>query len=675
VTEVQELVARLRLKDDMTGPLRKVRAGVLGVQNVINSPRFQKGVAQIGTGIRNSAAIAGVGLALLTTQVAAGLNSLIELEKQTAQTNAVIKSTGGIAGITAEDVRRLSEEYESLNATIGDETIREAQNLLLTFTNVRKEAFEPALAAILDMNTAMGKGPDGLQSTVIAVGKALNDPIRGITALRRVGVQFTKDQEAQIKALVETNDVYGAQQIILAELNKEFGGSFLAQGDTTAGKVAKFRDAIEDLQRSLATALLPAIGKVADALSDFLQRPDVIKGAEDLGKAIGDLFNDENLAAGGRIFSEVFEAARAAAPTIAAAAKITGEVVKTAVSLFRSLPPELQRIAIGAFAINKLTGGLVTNLASGLIGGVLKQLVSGVVNVRGATVIVQGGVGGAAGGAAAAGAKGGLGVVSKVFLAGAAAATFAVVVAELKGIRDEQSKANQRQASEFSTQTVKFAGEATLKDMYSALAGIEADQERLTNGLTPEAIAYQLNIDGVRDAVEQSAATLRLAIEKANTKALTSVTPGEIKTHTGLDKIDSTTKSQLRALFENTGVTRTTSDYVADQVKRNADATNRAKAAVDQVTAVARQTKSAVDLVRNATNAVRTTTASVKAATDRVDDAVERNITVLRNKKLGVRLYNTVSIRAQTVINGRVYQANVDRQNYYVKPGTVAIPE
>jgi hypothetical protein len=54
---------------------------------------------------------------------------------------------------------------------------------------------------------------------------------------------------------------------------------------------------------------------------------------------------------------------------------------------------------------------------------------------------------------------------------------------------------------------------------------------------------------------------------------------------------------------------------------------------------------------------------------------VERNITVLRNKKLGVRLYNTVSIRAQTVINGRVYQANVDRQNYYVKPGTVAIPE
>jgi hypothetical protein len=674
VTEVQELVARLRLKDDMTGPLRKVRAGVLGVQNVVNSPRFQKGIAQIGTGIRNAGIVAGLGLAALSTQIAAGLQSLIELEEQEAQTNAVIKSTGGVAGITADDVRRLSEQFEDLNATIGDETIREAQNMLLTFTNVRKEAFEPALAAILDMNTALGKGPEGLSSTAILVGKALNDPERGLTALRRVGVQFTKDQEKVIKRLLETGDVLGAQQIILQELNTEFGGSFLAQGDTTAGKVAKFKDSIEDLQRSLAEALLPTIGRVAEGLADFFKDPTVIAAVKDLGEGIAGLFSEDNIRGGAGVLRDVIGAARDAAPTIKDAAVTVVDLVKGAVGLFRSLPPELQRLAIGAFAINKLTGGLVTNLASGLIGGVLKQLVSGVVNVRGATVIVQGGVGGAATGAAGA-AKGGLGVVSKVFLAGAAAATFAVVVAELKGIRDEQSKANQRQASEFSTQTVKFAGEATLKDMYSALAGIEADQERLTNGLTPEAIAYQLNIDGVRDAVEQSAATLRVAIEKANTKALTSVTPGEIKTHTGLDKIDSTTKSQLRALFENTGVTRTTSDYVADQVKRNEQATNRAKAAVDQMTAVARQTKGAVDLVRNATNAVRTTTASVKAATDRVDDAVERNITVLRNKKLGVRLYNTVSIRAQTVINGRVYQANVDRQNYYVKPGTVAIPE
>jgi hypothetical protein len=678
VTEVQELVARLRLKDDMTGPLRKVRAGVLGVQNVINSPRFQKGVAQIGTGIRNSAAIAGVGLALLTTQVAAGLNSLIELEKQTAQTNAVIKSTGGIAGITAEDVRRLSEEYESLNATVGDETIREAQNLLLTFTNVRKEAFEPALAAILDMNTAMGKGPDGLQSTVIAVGKALNDPIRGITALRRVGVQFTKDQEAQIKALVETNDVYGAQQIILAELNKEFGGSFLAQGDTTAGKVAKFRDAIEDLQRSLATALLPAIGKVADALSDFLQRPDVIKGAEDLGKAIGDLFNDENLAAGGRIFSEVFEAARAAAPTIAAAAKITGEVVKTAVSLFRSLPPELQRIAIGAFAINKLTGGLVTNLASGLIGGVLKQLVSGVVNVRGATVIVQGGVvpGGAGavpvGGAGGGKLAGALSVVSKVFLVGMAAeagSMFADPINDLGKSINEATGLSESPLADF--------GKAW--DQWRATADWPFGQKNAPEWAGGEGppgfkqgegpLGGQKGPVPVTDA-EAKAALAALAPPQRDAITTTQKVVSAVK---AAQSVLSGIGAANRAATVQAGIKSVRATENAGL--RTSAAVERAKTAVTTVTTTVNAAKAAINTVRGAVNAVRTTTATVKAATDRVDDAVERNITVLRNKKLGVRLYNTVSIRAQTVINGRVYQANVDRQNYYVKPGTVAIPE
>jgi hypothetical protein len=130
---------------------------------------------------------------------------------------------------------------------------------------------------------------------------------------------------------------------------------------------------------------------------------------------------------------------------------------------------------------------------------------------------------------------------------------------------------------------------------------------------------------------------------------------------------------------------------------RDANATAKVTAAVQQARDGTHQTRKAISDMQHVIDRVaaanRAATVNVgvmaqkagertalavhnaKAAVDRVDDAMERNIIVLRNKKLGVRLYNTVSIRAQTIINGRVYQANVDRQNYYVKPGTAAVPE
>jgi hypothetical protein len=56
------------------------------------------------------------------------------------------------------------------------------------------------------------------------LGKALNDPIKGVTALQRVGVSFTKGQKDQIKSLEESGHHMQAQKVILRELNKEFVG-------------------------------------------------------------------------------------------------------------------------------------------------------------------------------------------------------------------------------------------------------------------------------------------------------------------------------------------------------------------------------------------------------------------------------------------------------------------
>jgi hypothetical protein len=58
-----------------------------------------------------------------------------------------------------------------------------------------------------------------MKGAAIQVGKALQDPVHGISALRRVGVNFNESQVETIKKLVETGQAAKAQGLILAELN------------------------------------------------------------------------------------------------------------------------------------------------------------------------------------------------------------------------------------------------------------------------------------------------------------------------------------------------------------------------------------------------------------------------------------------------------------------------
>ena len=192
-----------------------------------------------------------------------GLAAAQEAAKVSAQTEAVIKSTGGAANVSAAAIDKLAGSI-SRRTGIEDDSIKSAQNLLLTFTQVQNrvgegnDIFNRATMAMVDMGAAMGTDA---KSSAIQLGKALNDPVAGISALTRVGVTFTEDQKKVIESLVQTGDVAGAQKVILDELGKEFGGSAEAQA-TAAGK---FTNAIGELQESIGVLLLPAIEGLAQA--------------------------------------------------------------------------------------------------------------------------------------------------------------------------------------------------------------------------------------------------------------------------------------------------------------------------------------------------------------------------------------------------------------------------
>lgn len=408
LADTARLAVQLDLKGNFASNLKSSQAalGKFDRQVSASGSRAYKAGQQIGTGIRNGAIIAAGGITFLASQVTLGLRSLATLEKAQAQTNAVLKSTKSVAGQTADSVRNLAEKYEALNATIDDKVIQSGENLLLTFTNIRKEAFEPALKTALDLNTRLGGGEGGLQNTIKLLGKALNDPLKGLGALSKAGITFSKQQTDQIKKLVKSNDLLGAQKLILTELGKRYGGAFAAEGKTAEGTLAGIGDAAEDLQKTLATGLFPVISKLLPKVRAALADPRVVAAVSKLGDSIAGLFSDANLAEGGKLIGSLFDTAKAAAPVLKDAAVATLGAVKAAVSLFTSLPKEVQQLAIGAFAVNKITGGLVTNIAGGLISSVLRQLVSGVVNVNGAVVNVVGG-GGLPGTGVGVGGKGG----------------------------------------------------------------------------------------------------------------------------------------------------------------------------------------------------------------------------------------------------------------------------
>lgn len=171
------------------------------------------------------------------------LDNTIKQEQAMAQLEAVTRSTGMAAGFTAGEMAKQAAALQKIT-TYGDETVMQMQAVLATFTRVRGDQFVAAQRGILDMATALRMD---LQSAAIQVGKALNDPIQGITALNRAGVQFSDSQRALVKELVETGHVAEAQRLILAELETQFSGSAQAARDTLGGALSALRNAIGDL--------------------------------------------------------------------------------------------------------------------------------------------------------------------------------------------------------------------------------------------------------------------------------------------------------------------------------------------------------------------------------------------------------------------------------------------
>jgi len=195
------------------------------------------------------------------------LRAVDEAAKADAQIKAALKSTAESAGRSFEQLKAQADELEKTTLFTAEDT-QGAQALLLTFQQIRGEVFDETIPLVQDLSTAFGQD---LSSSAIQVGKALNDPVQGVTALRRVGISFSEDQLTLIKRLQQTGDVAGAQRIILKELETQVGGSAKAAAEAGLGPYQILQNRLGEITESFGRLIQRGVGPLAPVLRQITE--------------------------------------------------------------------------------------------------------------------------------------------------------------------------------------------------------------------------------------------------------------------------------------------------------------------------------------------------------------------------------------------------------------------
>jgi hypothetical protein len=219
-------IIKLLSKFDDSG-IRKAKSGFSGLSKTLGAVGIGLGLGQIANYATNA------------------VKGFEQAEIASAKLANVMKSMG-VEGATKR-VDAYAESLQNLTAVDAD-VIKAAQTKLATFKNLTKTvdvaggAFDRATKATLDLAAA---GFGSAESNAVQLGKALNDPVKGLSALTRAGITFTAQEKDKIKQLVATNKTLEAQDLILKAIETQVGGTAEA-GVSVFDKMNRSMESVSD---------------------------------------------------------------------------------------------------------------------------------------------------------------------------------------------------------------------------------------------------------------------------------------------------------------------------------------------------------------------------------------------------------------------------------------------
>lgn len=246
----------------------------------------------------------------------AGTDEVKERIRLSAQIDAALKSTGDTANVTSQHIDDLALSLSNLSG-VDDEVVKGGEAVLLAFTNIRNFAgkgndiFDQATKAAVNYSVRSGRS---MQTASIAIGRALQDPAKASTSLRRAQVVLTSAEKQGIAVALRHGQTLKAQQVILAALETRYGGAAKAAGQTLPGQLSILRERLKDVAGSILETVVPAFTTGVRAVVGFASKLSeiggtraklrfVLEGAEQLGRDIAALFQKGASAAAARIRS------------------------------------------------------------------------------------------------------------------------------------------------------------------------------------------------------------------------------------------------------------------------------------------------------------------------------------------------------------------------------------
>jgi hypothetical protein len=221
------------------------------------------------------AAVASAGLAVKIGFDA--VEAASKQEKAERKLQAVLRATGHAAGFTSDQLAKYADTM-SLAIGTGDEDIISAMGVLTSFKNIAGDAFKETMDRAADVSAVLGTD---LQSSVIQLGKAINDPAKGLSMLSRSGITFSDAQSKMIKGLQKSGDLMGAQALILKELKTQFGGAAEEMSKAEPWKHAT--NALGDLKEQIGFIIMDVL-QLDDTAGGFTE---TVRGWIDVLKANG----------------------------------------------------------------------------------------------------------------------------------------------------------------------------------------------------------------------------------------------------------------------------------------------------------------------------------------------------------------------------------------------------
>lgn len=231
--------------------------------------------------------IGGIGFALFARGIRSATEAWNRYERAAAKINTSLKVTGGSVGFTRKELIAMARDIRSTTG-IASSSIMDTMAVVGSFVDITGERFERLIRLLPDVANLF---EGDMSKAAIQLGKALQDPHRGLAAIRRIGVTMSETEVATIRSFHAMGQAAEGMNLTL-KLVEEQGIKGMAEAfrKTGAGAIMELTTQWGEFKKEIGQGVQPVLVTLGETLAALLPT------GESVGKGLVAVFEAVALA-------------------------------------------------------------------------------------------------------------------------------------------------------------------------------------------------------------------------------------------------------------------------------------------------------------------------------------------------------------------------------------------